>query len=52
MRISAERLGIEAEATGEVSPALITDDERMADRITWHPMLQRKALNVQQYRAR
>jgi len=37
---------------GEITPALITDDERMADRITQHPMLQWKALNVQQYRSR
>ena len=37
---------------GEVVPSLLTSDEQMAERITSHPLLQWKALNVRQHRGR
>ena len=35
---------------GEVVPSLLTSDEQMAERISNHPLLQWKALNVRQHR--
>lgn len=37
---------------GEVVPSLLTDDTQMGARILAHPLLQRKALNVQHHRAK
>ncbi len=35
---------------GEIKASLLTDDAKMAERIKTHPLLQWKALNVQQYK--
>ena len=37
---------------GEIQPELLTDDAAMSDRISSHPLLQWKAVNVRQYKGK